>query len=521
MNQILKINNLTVSFQTQIGETQAVKGVSLYLNEGETLALVGESGCGKTVLCKTMLKLLCKRGRVKDGNALLNGKDLITMSDKEIMEIRGKDIAMIFQDPMTSLNPTVSIGKQIMEVMQIHENITKDEAKKRTLELIKTVGIDNAEKRFKQYPHHFSGGQRQRVAIAIALAASPKILLADEPTTALDLNTQDQIIKLIKDIQKKTNISVIFITHDLGLVEDMADRVAVMYDGKIIEEGIVSQIFQNPKEEYTKKLLGYLDYTKGRGHTHGKIHFHNGYEHAHEHSEKEKHAHSTGDITESSLYQDRNVKEKLVDIKNLKMYFELDKHNITKAVNDVSLEIYKGEILGLIGKSGCGKSTLARCIMEIYKPTAGEILYYGDNKQIIFQDSMSALNSRMTIEEIIAEPLRIKKIYKNKKELKDKVYSLMKQVELDVGLAERYPYDVSGGQRQRAAIARAISLDPDLIVADEPISSLDVSIQAQIVHLFKKLQKERNLTILFIAHDLPMVRHISDRILSMENGRLS
>lgn len=516
MKELLQINNLTVAFRTEHGEQQAVKGVSLSLYQGETLALVGESGCGKTVLCKTMLKLLCNRAMVTGGETLLEGKNITSLTETEMEGIRGSELSMIFQDPMTSLNPTISIGKQIMEVILLHERATKEEAKKRTIELLELVGIDQPHVRCKQYPHQFSGGMRQRVAIAIALAGKPKVLLADEPTTALDLTMQNQVMELLKEIQRKTNVGIVFITHDLGLVETIADRVAVMYEGEIVEEGTVAQVFENPQAEYTKKLLRYLDYSKARGHTHGNIHFHDGHEHSHTHGnihfhDGHEHAHDHSPIK----------KEKLVAIRDLKMYFELDKHTITKAVDGVSLEIEKGEILGLIGPSGCGKSTLARCLVEIYQPTAGEISYYGNNKQIIFQDSMSSLNPRMTLEEIIEEPMKLQKMYQNKRERKEKVLELMELVELDEALARRHPYHVSGGQRQRAAIARAISTNPDLIVADEPISSLDISIQAQIVHLFKKLQQERNLTILFIAHDLPMVRHISDRILSMEKGKLS
>lgn len=582
MGTILRVQDLSVTFQEKERQIEAVKHVSLELESAKVLALVGESGSGKTVLCKTILKLLSKKAKIEQGEIWLEDKNLLELSEKKMEMVRGKDISMVFQDPMTSLNPTISIGKQIMEAVLLHEKVSKQEAKKRTLDLLQLVGIEQPEKRFFQHPHHFSGGMRQRVAIAIALACQPKLLLADEPTTALDQKTQQQIIVLLKNIQVKTGVSIIFITHDLSLVETIADRVAVMYCGEIVEENTVARIFATPRHEYTRKLLGYVNYGKGKSHTHGKIHFHHGIAHTHAiestkhtqvtqtpstfiqgtevanssftasiqetkntHSsstaltQKTKNTHSFSvvsvqekqiehrhsvvleDLGGNKIEIEKEAEKKQLEINHLSKYFKLDRHTKTEVLKDVSMDIYSGEIVGIVGASGCGKSTLAKCIMEIYKPDGGEIIYYGDNtkkykKQMIFQDSASALNPRMTLEEIIAEPLKIKRLYQNKKDLKEQVYFLMEQAELDTSLAKRHPYDVSGGQRQRAAIARAISVQPELIVADEPISSLDISIQAQIVHLFKKLQMERNLTIVFIAHDLPMVEHISDRIIYLE-----
>lgn len=582
MGTILRVQDLSVTFQEKERQIEAVKHVSLELESAKVLALVGESGSGKTVLCKTILKLLSKKAKIEQGEIWLEDKNLLELSEKKMEMVRGKDISMVFQDPMTSLNPTISIGKQIMEAVLLHEKVSKQEAKKRTLDLLQLVGIEQPEKRFFQHPHHFSGGMRQRVAIAIALACQPKLLLADEPTTALDQKTQQQIIVLLKNIQVKTGVSIIFITHDLSLVETIADRVAVMYCGEIVEENTVARIFATPRHEYTRKLLGYVNYGKGKSHTHGKIHFHHGIAHTraiestkhtqvtqtpstfiqgtevanssftasiqetkNTHSsstaltQKTKNTHSFSvvsvqekqiehrhsvvleDLGGNKIEIEKEAEKKQLEINHLSKYFKLDRHTKTEVLKDVSMDIYSGEIVGIVGASGCGKSTLAKCIMEIYKPDGGEIIYYGDNtkkykKQMIFQDSASALNPRMTLEEIIAEPLKIKRLYQNKKDLKEQVYFLMEQAELDTSLAKRHPYDVSGGQRQRAAIARAISVQPELIVADEPISSLDISIQAQIVHLFKKLQMERNLTIVFIAHDLPMVEHISDRIIYLE-----
>ncbi len=472
---MLTINDLVVAFESEQGELTAVKGVSLSLAQGETLALVGESGCGKTVLCKSMLKILCERGNIKQGEILLEGTDLVPLHEEEMIPYRGSEIAMVFQDPMTSLDPTMPVGLQIAEM------IDSADARKQAIELMRQVEIDEPELRYGQMPHHFSGGMRQRIAIAIALAGKPKLLLADEPTTALDEDTQAQILALLK----KIDVTTIFITHDLSLVEDVADRVAIMQEGTIVETGPVSQIFENPQHPYTKKLLGYLDYGKGRGHSH-------------------KHS-------------DEVFGEPLVEVDNIRKHFPLGRKNVHKALDGFSMTINKGEIVGLVGPSGCGKSTLARCIMGMYPLTSGQIRFFNtkqrDNwKQMIFQDSASALNPRMTVGQIIGEPLRIAE---GRKPSRERIIDLMNQVELDPELIDRHPYEISGGQRQRAAIARAISVDPELIIADEPISSLDISTQAQIVHLFRKLQEERNLTILFIAHDLPMVNHISDRIIEM------
>lgn len=480
MNDLLTINNLIVSFENPNGKLTAVKGVSLNLDRGETLALVGESGCGKTVLCKSMLKILCQRGCIDQGEVILDGENLTELSEKQMEAYRGGDIAMIFQDPMMSLDPAFSVGQQIAEVLRIHQKLSKADAKRQAIELMKMVSIPDAEKRYSQHPYQFSGGMRQRIAIAIALAGNPKILLADEPTTALDEQTQEEILKLLKDIQKKTGVAILFITHDLSIVEDIAQRVAIMKDGVLVEEGKVKDVFAAPSHQYTKKLLGYLDYKKNRGHNHRKS------------------------VSE----------EAVLSVRNLSKDFVIGRKFSHKVLENFNMDIYKGEIVGIVGRSGCGKSTLARCIMGIDKPDAGSIqIADGINVQMIFQDSQSAFNDRMTIEQIIAEPLKIRK--RKSDDIKAAVKSAMQKVELNEDFAVRRPYELSGGQRQRVAIARALVTEPDFIIADEPLTGLDVSAQAQIVHLFKKLADEQALTIMFIAHDLPMVNHISSRIVNM------
>ena len=483
MEKSLTINNLTVSFETPGGKLTAVKDVSLHLAGGETLALVGESGCGKTVLCKSMLKILCSRGRIEKGKILLDGEDLTAASERQMQSYRGGSIAMVFQDPMLSLDPAFSVGEQIAEVLKVHGGISAKAAKARAVELMDMVRIPDAQKRYSQRPYQFSGGMRQRVAIAAALAGEPDILLADEPTTALDEKTRWEIVRLLKDIQEKTGVAVLFITHDLSLVEDIADRVAIMQDGRIVEEGNVAKVFSAPEHPYTRKLLGYLDYKKGRGHNH------------------------------RSAASD----EPVLSVRKLCKSFRLGRKEKNDVLKDFSMDIYRGEIVGLVGSSGCGKSTLARCIAGIDRPDSGVVEFAGGIRmQMIFQDSQSAFNDRFTVKKIIEEPLRTGAGRITDAGRRDEaVRNVMRAVELDENLADRKPYELSGGQRQRAAVARALITDPDFIIADEPLTGLDVSAQAQIVHLLKRLAQERGLTILFIAHDLPMVNHISSRIIEM------
>lgn len=510
MESILKIENLRLSFQGVHGTVQAVKGINLEIFPGERVALVGESGCGKTATCRAAMMLHSRHATVDSGHIYLCGQDVTTMTEAELTTLRGRGAAMVFQDPMSSLDPVFSVGRQIMEPILHHEKISKGEAKARAVSLLSRVGIENAEVRFHQYPHHFSGGMRQRVAIAIALACNPKLLICDEPTTALDVDAQGQIMQLLREVSREAGRGVLFVTHDLGLAREMADRIVVMKDGVIVESAATTELFANPKHAYTKELLHYARYGKSRSRIHGGT--------------GEKAVSDAGAAVPSDAITDeRSVTtaersaEPLVEIRGLSQYFSLGKKHAHKVFEDFSLTIGEGEIIGMVGPSGCGKSTLARCLMGIQKPSSGTITFApGCKKQMIFQDSVSAFNPRMNLFQIIAEPLRIscrkKGIRLDKTREAERVREMMELVGLSPELAERHPYDVSGGQRQRAAIARALITDPDFLIADEPITSLDVSLQAQIIRLLKDLCEKRHLTMLLIAHDLAMVEHISDRI---------
>ena len=573
MENILEVNDLHVSFDTYAGEVQAIRGVSFSLAKGEVLAIVGESGSGKSVTAKTLMRLNPTSNTcIKSGEILYNGQDLTKVSEVEMQRLRGADISMIFQDPMTALNPTMPIGMQIMENIKKHQRLNNSDAKKRAIELLHLVGITKPELRFKQYPHQFSGGMRQRIVIAIALASNPKILIADEPTTALDVSIQSQILELLQDIQKKMGLSIIFITHDLGVVAKMADRVAVMYAGKIIEIGTTDEIFYDPRHPYTWGLLAAMPKldTKDEllytipGSPPNLLYPPAGDAFAERNSQAlkidfieeppffkvtETHYASTWLMHEFAPKIERpkltvnspakttvrsNSKEKLLEVKNLKQHFKVDKHTTIKAVDGISFDIYKGEIFGLVGESGCGKSTTGRSIIRLYNATDGQILFNGKDIrtvkghedslafnrkiQMIFQDPYSSLNPRLKVKEIIGEGLEIHGIPEQERDAK--VIELLETVGLNKEHANRYPHEFSGGQRQRIGIARALAVEPEFIIADEPISALDVSIQAQIVNLLRQLQKEKGLTYLFIAHDLSMVKYISDRIGVMYQGRI-
>lgn len=577
LERILSVEDLNVSFYTYEGEVKAVRGVSFDLYKGETLAVVGESGSGKSVMSKSLMRLIpSPQAKIKSGSIHYKNKNIVNLSKKEVRKIRGSEISIIFQDPMTSLNPTMTVNKQIIEGMIKHQNLSRSAASKKAVELLELVGIQDAENRINLYPHQFSGGMQQRVVIAMALACNPEVLIADEPTTALDVTVQAQVLNLLKDIQKKMDTSIIFITHDLGVVANIADRVAVMYAGKMIEIGKKEEIFYNPKHPYTIGLLkampnlnkvqeeletipgsppNLLMPPKGDAFAERNSHalkvdylyqpplFEVSKTHYAAtwlmHKKASKKAEEFYKIQrqekEDSMDSITNAKvsdENILEVKDLKQHFHTGKKRKIKAVDGITFDIRKGETFGLVGESGCGKSTTGRTLVRLYNATSGQILFKGKNIyqkskssinkeiQMIFQDPYSSLNPRWTITDIIAEGLDIHGLYRNKKERLQKVYELLETVGLQKEHSTRYPHEFSGGQRQRIGIARALAVEPEFIIADEPISALDVSIQAQVINLMRKLQKEKNLTFLFIAHDLSMVKHISDRIGVMYQGKI-
>lgn len=496
---LLSVNNLTTRFHTRDGVINAVEDVSFEVNQCEITAIIGESGSGKSVACNSILGLIPRPpGKIESGNAIFEGQDLLQLSEKDLRKLRGSQIAMVFQDPMTSLNPYLTIGEQLIEPLLQHQKLARPEAKRRAIELLEEVGITRPTERFKSFPHEFSGGMRQRVMIAMALINEPKLLIADEPTTALDVTIQAQILRLVADLQSSRDIGVIFISHDLSVVADIATQIIVMKDGCVVERGSRDAIFRNPQHPYTQELLNAVP----AGH-------------------KEHNA------------PDEKV---LLEVQHLNTWFGSPGKggDVVKACDDLNFSIRRGEILGLVGESGSGKSTCGRSILRLVEPTSGKVSFDGvelgglgtgemkkmrRRMQMIFQDPYASLNPRMTIFDTLAEPLLLHHIC-GKKEVESAVLKLMD----DVGLARRYvrkyPHEFSGGQRQRIAIGRAIATRPEFIVADEPVSALDVTIQAQVLDLIVNLVDEYDLTTLFVSHDLAVVRYIADRILVMHLGKI-
>ena len=579
MGKLLDVKGLETRFFTQDGIVHAVNGISYTLDEGETLAIVGESGCGKSVGVMSLLRLIPQPpGKITAGEVWFDGKDLLKMSDEDIRQVRGNRIAMVFQDPMTSLNPVLTIGFQLSEALMLHMGLDKAAARKRCVELLEMVGIPQAANRLDDYPHQFSGGMRQRVMIAMGLSCNPQLLIADEPTTALDVTIQAQIAELVKRLRDEIGMAIIWITHDLGVVAGLANRVIVMYAGFIVEEATVRELYGNPRHPYTVGLLGSLPrldearahrLTSIEGLPPDLIDLPKGcpfYARCHYRIDRC----ATENPQSGACWprpQDRVLgrchqiptgwqwrwagggvmsdnghtgQEKLVEIKALRMWFPifrgvLQKHVAdVKAVDTINFHVFRGETLGLVGESGCGKSTTGRAILQLYRPTGGEVLFEGkdlvklkDNElrpmrrqmQMIFQDPYASLNPRMTVGSIISEPLEVHNIG-TKAERLERVRELLRVVGLNPYFINRYPHEFSGGQRQRIGVARALAVNPSFIVCDEPISALDVSIQAQIINLLEDLQEQFNLTYLFIAHDLSVVRHISDRIAVMYLGKI-
>ena len=493
---MLTVENLGISFVTRMGTNKAVDGISFTVEAGKITAIIGESGSGKSVACYSLLGLIPQPpGRIDSGRALFQGQDLLQLTEAQLRETRGRDIAMVFQDPMTCLNPYMTVGNQLMEPLRYHKKVSKAQARERALELLEEVGIRDPASTIDNYPHQFSGGMRQRVMIAMALINEPKLLIADEPTTALDVTIQAQILELLAALQKKRNIGILFISHDLAVVADIADTIIVMQEGKIVETGNRDDIFRHAQQPYTQKLLRAIP-------TGGK-----------------------SEVLPKS--------ETLLSIRNLSTWFRQGKTYV-KAVDDVSFEIRRGEVLGLVGESGSGKSTIGRSILRLVPITSGEVIFDGTDitalaarelknmrsrLQIIFQDPFASLNPRMTVFDTLAEPLLLHGL-NNRSTVGASVLKLMDDVGLARSFVRKYPHEFSGGQRQRIAIGRALATRPEFVVADEPVSALDVTIQAQILDLMRELGKEYSLTILFISHDLAVVRKLADRIVVLQKGKI-
>lgn len=535
---LLSIRNLSVDFKTDNGVVRAVKKLNLDIPRGKTVGLVGESGSGKSVTSLAIMGLIPNPpGTIAEGEILFGGKDLTKLSQDEMRKIRGNRISMIFQEPMTSLNPVFTIGNQIDEAIMLHQNVSKEQARKRTLELLHEVGIPTPEVKVNDYPHQMSGGQKQRVMIAMAMACEPELLICDEPTTALDVTIQKQVLELMFNLQRKHGMSMLFITHDLGVIADIADEVAVMYRGDLVEESTCLEVFENPKNPYTRGLLACRpSLTKNPARLLTVSDFME--EDGTEKTLDPKMANQPDKVVKP---MDESKYPILMEIKDLKKYFPI-KGGIFgrtvdhfKAVDGVSLQVRRGRTLGLVGESGCGKTTLGRSILRLIEPTSGSIFFEGKDithldaqamremrrrMQIIFQDPYSSLNPRMTIGDIVTEPMLIHGIGANKKERYDMARELLQKVGLHGDHLNRYPHEFSGGQRQRICIARALGLRPDFIICDESVSALDVSVQAQVLNLLLDLQEEFNLTYVFISHDLSVVKYISDEVAVMKDGKI-
>jgi len=541
MHPLLSIKNLSVDFIAESGFTHALKNISINVNRGEIVALVGESGSGKSVTSLSILQLLpsppakYSTGEIIFSENGIDATDLLKRNRYEMQDIRGNKIAMIFQEPMTSLNPVLTCGDQVMEAILLHKQVSKENAKLQTIAWFEKVKLPDPESIFKRYPHQLSGGQKQRVMIAMAMSCEPSLLICDEPTTALDVTVQKTILQLIKELQQQSNIGVIFITHDLGVVAEVADRAVVMYKGEIVEQHTVKEIFTNPKHPYTQALLACRPVNHERG---KRLPVVSDFLQPADSIAQPLASISKSKNNSSSL---RSSPEALLTVENLSVWFPTKKTwlgkpvSFTKAVDNVSFEVYKSETLGLVGESGCGKTTLGRALLRLIEPTTGKIMYNNldltskkrdelqnlrKDIQIIFQDPYSSLNPRLTIGSAIAEPMKVHHILTNEKQRKEKVTELLEKVNLKAEHFSRYPHEFSGGQRQRIVIARALALNPSFIICDESVSALDVSVQAQVLNLLNDLKKEFGFTVIFISHDLSVVRYISDRIMVMNKGKI-
>ena len=547
---ILSLQGLKTYFHTDNGVVKAVDDVSFSIGAGETLGVVGESGSGKSVTALTVMRLLEGTAQHPGGAVSLLGKNLLEVGKTEMTSIRGRDVSMIFQEPMTSLNPVLRVGEQVMEAIRRHEGVDNDEARRRTVALFQEVGLPDPELRVDYYPHEMSGGQKQRVMIAMALSCNPTVLIADEPTTALDVTIQKQILALLRDLQVRRGMSILFITHDLGVVAEVAHHVAVMYRGKLVEFGDVLSIFGSPKHPYTKSLLAcrpgmgpayttlptVSDFMSDAFLDDGTLHI----------VEKEIDEARMAELMAPIAPRERAVGEKpLLTVRDLAVWFPTKRNLLGKvtasfkAVDGISFDVFTGQTLGLVGESGCGKTTTGRAILRLIDPTAGVVTFNGQdlsfmshggnseavqavrrNLQIIFQDPYASLNPRQTIEQVLTEPMLIHEIGTDAADRRARAAQLLEEVDLEPGHLRRYPNEFSGGQRQRICIARALAVEPTLIVCDESVSALDVSVQAQVLNLLRDLQRKRGLTYIFISHDLSVVRFMSDWICVMQDGKI-
>ena len=550
---LLEVKNLVTEFKSDGELMKAVNDISFTLHKGETIGIVGESGSGKSVTSLSIMQLIPNPpGRVSGGDILYHSKNkgvvnLRNLPSEEMRSFRGNEIAMIFQEPMTSLNPVYTCGDQVMEVILLHQKVSKKEAKKKTLKLFEQVQLPDPERIFSVYPHQISGGQKQRVMIAMAMSCNPRVLIADEPTTALDVTVQKTILDLMLQLQREHEMGIMFITHDLGVIAELADKVMVMYKGKVVEQGPVLEIFSNPKHPYTKSLLACrppLDKRLVRLPV--SADFMKTDEEGNMIEIPTTVSEAINSVIITKDHRDKEHKElysrsKILEIQNIKTYFPKNKTffgrtiDYVKAVDDVTLDVYEGETLGLVGESGCGKTTLGRTILRLTEPTEGKIFFQRNDllrlkpndmrqlrkdMQIIFQDPYSSLNPRITVGEALMEPMQVHNILSNNSQRKEKVYELLKKVGLEEKQFSRYPHEFSGGQRQRVCIARALSLNPKFIICDESVSALDVSVQAQVLNLLNDLKREFKFTYIFISHDLSVVKFMSDRMCVMNKGKI-
>jgi peptide/nickel transport system ATP-binding protein len=544
---MLQIKDLNIQFRTSNGWFEAVKGISFEIKSGQTLGIVGESGSGKSVTALSIMRLLDEKQTQINGEIIFDGISITHATEKEMRSLRGNRIAMIFQEPMTSLNPVLTCGKQISEAIILHRKLEKAEAKQQAVNLFKEVQLPRPESIFNSYPHQLSGGQRQRVMIAMALSCNPELLIADEPTTALDVTVQKTITDLLLKLKAERNMSLLFISHDLGVVSQVADEVLVMYKGNVVEQATVKNIFTNPQHPYTKGLLACRpsanhqlkilptigDFLKvdtngnltGTGLTLNSV------------QEIFAYPKVEVEIRKDLLYKHQPI----LTVNNLCTWFPVNtgwfssKKEHVKAVNDVSFQVFPGETLGLVGESGSGKTTIGRSILRLIEPTSGSVIFSGVNLlklnttdlrhirrqiQIIFQDPYSSLNPRQTIGQLLMEPMQVHRLHGNDNTRRQKVVELLQRVNLLPEHFNRYPHEFSGGQRQRVVIARALALEPQFIICDESVSALDVSVQAQILNLLRELQQDLGLTYIFISHDLSVIKHISDRIMVINKGQI-